>query len=109
MRLNPKHPEVVRAVGAMKRFFKDKTWWCGGEIPKTSLLTERNVKMVLYLNITQSVKIGYRALAKVDRPKHHDIKTCVYVLHECERLGIAQPYVGGLFLLYLKLCEKVEL
>jgi hypothetical protein len=109
-------PLTGRAVISIKTFFAKKRWWCGGPIPKSVLLTRSHINMVINLSLIRAIDIGYSAirrskmLARTDKTKKNsDIRLCVSILHECERLGIPQRFIGGLFLLYLKLCEKAEL
>lgn len=110
----PLDPLMAQGIRAIKKFFHNKTWWAGGSIPKSILLTSQHVKLVSYIDLIKSIDYGYAAIARsgLARSKykdHAEIRIALRIIHECERLGIPQQFIGGLFLMYLKLCEKAEL
>ena len=107
--------EIRDIEGSIKTFFKDKSWYCGGPIPQNLLYTERNFRLIENVDLNQSVELGYKSicraksLAKTKYCKKCEVDICLKVIRDCEKKHIPQDHIGGLFLLYLELCEKVEL
>lgn len=107
--------EKAEIAGYIKKFFRSEWWWMGGRVPEAVLLSDRNLRIVRNIDLIDAVDIGYAALerteelARTDKSPNVDIKLCMRVLRKCERLEIPQNYIGGMFLLYLDLCEKVVL
>lgn len=112
------HPDY-EVVNSLNKFFSRKQWYAGGPIPPELIHTKRNYNLVKNIDIVHAIDIGYNGisktmknngkLARTQRELDLDIYLALRVIHQCERMGIPQDYIGGLFLLYLELCEKVEL
>ena len=96
-------------------FFRKKSWYCGGPVPGEILYTKEHFRLLDRIDLVSAIDIGYLSIMKTGKlaktlfSEHIDTKLCLKVTRECEREKILQVHIGGLFLLYLKLCEKVEL
>lgn len=109
-------PIGVREIrDSLATFFAKKQWYAGGPIPPELLYTKRNFHLVNNVALLDAIEIGYRSierssvLAKTKYKKNVDTNLALRVIRWCERSGIMQDHIGGLFLLYLELCEKVAL
>ena len=109
-------PGVVKNIYmTLKLYFRRKSWHAGGPVPDEVLFTERNFRLVNNISFLTAVDLAYRSiaetksLARTTYSKDCDIKMCLRFLRECARLDIPQEHKGGLFLLYLEICEKVDL
>lgn len=109
-------PRELRDIhSSIQRFFHGKDWHCGGPIPVERLYNERNFRLLNNISLSEAIEIGYNSiarmkmLAKTKYTRNADTKICLKVLYECEHKNIPQDHIAGLFLLYLELCEKVEL
>ena len=105
------------AVDALETFFRDKSWYCGGPIPDSELLSDFSLKTVLRTKIDDRwqdiVHNGYEQLTP--DPDYDDptvpwsIHRLLGVLDEVRSKGITQDFHAGLALLYLKFCEGVQI
>lgn len=116
-KLTPQDPnyEVSQSINA---FFCRRRWHNGGPIPPNLLHTKANYNLVRNINLVQAIDIGYKAiadhlakgpLARTRGVKHADIYLVTRVMRACEKVGVQQEHIGGIFLLYLELCERVRL
>ncbi len=116
-------PEKVKE--AIVTFFGGLHWAVGGEIPQEILLSDEHINLIVNIGNTGSgfvhaVDIAY-PLIKAHSNDYGsfarsgsytqglEIEICLYVVHRLGRLNIPQGYLGGIFLIYLKLCEGVKL
>lgn len=109
-------PGHLREIAvSIDMFFLDKSWHAGGQIPDELLHNKRNYKLINNATLIDALDLAYkciavcRTLAKTGYQRNADVRVAIRVIHECERHGIPQDYIGGMLLLYLELCEKVEL
>lgn len=116
-------PKTVRE--ALVTFFEGLHWAIGGEIPQEILLSDEHVNLIINIGNTGSAFVHAVDLAYPLIEAHAkeygcfarsgaytvglDIDMCLYVVHRLGRLNIPQVYLGGIFLIYLKLCEGVKL
>jgi|SRR5581483_10422727 len=112
-----KDNEII--IYCLNKFFEDKSWHCGGNIPKKLLINERNIRLLRNADMITAVDIGYDAIERFRRSGRYmaetlyrgeyDVDLCLKIINEGQRLCIPQHYVGGIFLLYLELCEGVNI
>lgn len=116
------HEDVIDlAKGYMQGFFEDKTLHCGGNIPRSLLLTHSRISTVLNYDIIKGVEVAYEALelhmkisnadletSKASGEVTEDIKLVNETLNLLSRCGIPQQFAGGMLCLYLELIEGVS-
>jgi hypothetical protein len=135
-------PEIGRELAKkyIKQFFEGEQHHSGGPIPDCILLTERNIQMVIDLNICDGVQRAYDLLESSSQPIPKipeveinlekdippedipddepdfddslfpsDVQLVVGLIHRCKNKGIPQPFVAGLFCIYLEVCCGIEL
>lgn len=96
-------------------FFKDKSFYCGGKIPKRMLNTDRNISIVANYDISRSVKRAYSSLENHEISSSSlgevtgDIKLVSFILEELAKSGIPQQFAGGMLLMYLELVVGVDI
>lgn len=111
----PKELEPI--YDSLDTFFADKAWHLGGKIPPRLIFNHNNFRIVNNISLENAIKIAYRSLERASylcmskKPvvKNTDIKLCLKIIKDCEIKGIPYLYIGGMLILYLKLCEKVEI
>jgi hypothetical protein len=109
---------VVYASVCVEEFFKDKEMYGGGPVPDRMLHSSRYLSIVLNYN---SDKLEYMYDA-MKRSGHEltvkkvnsamipgDVKLVISILRECFCLGIPKEFVFGIVLMYLEICEGVEI
>jgi len=98
----------------IRLFFKNKVDEHGFAIDVEELLTERNISLVLNLDICNGVPLIYEAMP---RPKEkrkgkfaEDIEMMLKLLRECAKMSIPKPFEAGLIAIYVEVCKgyKVE-
>ncbi len=120
-----KHVEEIRAeaIKCMTVFFKKKSHWAGGSIPKTKLFKEEHIRAVMEMNIMDALALAYYCLNK-SKPdsintdqKGWDIELCYECIKECQntlvdktdlRAKIPKCHAGGILLVYLSMCHGVD-
>ena len=109
-----------RAKHYIEKFFKDKSMYCGGSIPKSVLFRERNIKAVVDLDVCNGMDIIYKTIGSnytekeliVCEQKGRLPDDVVYVIskfRELARAGIPKYFSVGILLIYLELCEGYRL
>lgn len=110
--------EIV--VSSMQRFFNGLDWSAGGPIPKSEFRRNEFIELVQEYSLIHAVNVGYTAIQKM---RERDLRLCsvgkihsdtdvnimLNVLSRCHSLRIPQKYIGGIFILYLHLCEGIRL
>lgn len=100
---------------ALNKFFfgtshlKRLSWCNGGAIPGWLIFTCKNFHLLNNISIVDAFKVAYPKIRDVLAEKNGDIKLWLRTIYRCGKLGIEQEFLGGLFLLYCELCEKVKL
>jgi hypothetical protein len=114
--LTPREVSILdQMYRGIKEFFSDKSWYCGGPVPESTLYSLRSFRLVRNLPLEKALDIGFKGIkkAKLSCPakysKNSDTELSMKLLRECGRRNIPQEYIGGLFILYLELCEKIDL
>lgn len=108
---------AVYASVCIDKFFEDKEMYGGGPVPRRMLRSPRYLSLVI--NATaEVVPYLYRAMEKcghpltLEKPKlttvPNDVKLVISVLRHCYLLGIPQRFVFGVTLMYLEICEGVQ-
>ena len=91
-------------------FFQDKMLYCGGNIPKSLLLTNHHISMVMNFSILSSLDYAYEALEKTLSAKEinkcaqtgestSDIKLVNETLKLIAGFGVPKPFAGGSLIL----------
>lgn len=109
-------PPALREIStSLSTFFKGRSWSCGGPIPEELIYTKRNFRLINNIALVDALDLAYdrvgkcRHLAKTSYRKNVEVGITLKTIKACHDIGIPRDYVGGLLLLYLELCEKVEL
>lgn len=116
---NPKdclvHTKLRDICDSLTKFFSNRYWYNGGRVPCDLLYTKRNFRLCNNITVVDALDLAYdcikqaKQLAKTTYRKNVEIALALKIIHECEGKDIPQDYIGGLFLLYLELCERVVL
>jgi hypothetical protein len=101
----------------MRRFFHGRDMHCGGKIQEHQLLTDRNVSLVMNTDVELGTQAAYRAMAEADYEVSDEedsfvgdeVKLVIRIHHHCKRLGIPKENRAGITLLYLELCQGVDI
>jgi len=106
------------AVESIETFFKSKSFYCGGPIPKHDLLSEHSVKTLLRTQLDDRCLdfIHERCLPLIPADPNYSDNTVTWQVHsllgllrELAALHLPKDYFGGLLLLYFKFCYGVEI
>ena len=106
------------AEEAIRDFFGNKNWYCGGPIPEEELEADWVVKTVLRTRFDDETfdYIHDECLVKIpEDPKYSDpsvpwtVHTLLNLLKDLRSYGISQDFQPGLLLLYFKLCRGIEI
>jgi hypothetical protein len=99
----------------IEHFFQDKTFYCGGKIPKNILITDRNISIVANYDIIKGVQRAYSSL-KEDPISLEclgevtgDIRMVSSILDNLAKSSVPQQFAGGMMLLYLELVVGVDI
>lgn len=109
---------IVR--GYIEKFFKGKMLHCGGKIPKSLLLSERRISLVLNYDIVRGVDRAYNCMEEfltVEDKKiaqscgevTNDIKLVTETLKLLSKSSVPQQFAGGMLLLYLEFVEGIDI
>ncbi len=118
------NPELAKI--AIKRFFETMSYHSGGPISKSRLCSDEYVNLVINIEIPSAIDIGYALIKqhgekygyfaktgfynqKIQEGESIDTKIWMSVMQRCHSLHILQEYIGGIFLIYLELCEGIKL
>jgi ferredoxin-thioredoxin reductase catalytic subunit len=98
------------AKNHIRLFFKDKA------VEDKKLYTDRNICLVLNLDICEGIPAIYEALKpshKKDVPKKkrltEDVSFVLGLLRECSQLGIPKCSAAGLIAVYMETCKGYKL
>lgn len=90
----------------LKLIFRKKSWYLGGSIPEELIYNQNNFHLLQNISLKESVDFIHGLDDKVPAVKEVVVKI-IKIIHECERKGIQQEYIGGILLLYFILCENL--
>lgn len=111
--------ELLRMVAlqCLRNHFEDKSMHCGGRIPQTQLLSEKNVSLLVDMDFGLGVDACYAVLA--NRPSHiithifgtpgskrapWDIDFMVQKIDELKLEQVPKQFQPGIILIYLRYC-----
>jgi len=97
------------------RFFVGREMYCGGEIPKSVLHADEYVSLVLNTDVINGMDIVYDAIARsgqyqteFEHGVSDDVKHVIDLIHEIKGFGVPKPFITGILLMYLELCEGMS-
>lgn len=113
----------IKVTKSLKEFFKDLHWAIGGKIPEETLISKKYLNLVINIGnagFVQAIDLAYALIKKHANDygsfsrsgpyvEDLEIEMCLYVVRRAGNLHIPQGYIGGIFLIYLELCEGVRL
>jgi len=97
------------------QFFKNKVDEHGFEIDIEELLTERNVSLVLNLDICDGMPLIYTALEQKQATQKRkgkvadDVELVLKLLRECSRMSLPKLCAAGLVAIYVEVCLGCKL
>ena len=110
---------MIYAKVCVDKFFEGKEMYGGGPVPQRLLRSPRYLSMVLNTDMIFGVPYAYTALAKAEHPAtqrssklatvEKDVKLVISILNHCHTLGIPKEFACGLMLMYLEICEGVQI
>lgn len=99
------------------RFFKGRQMFCGGSISPRILKSPEYITLVLNQDICGSVDRAFeilQACGKINCESDgegvlsEDVRMIISIFEKCAVAGIPKCFAGGLMLMYLELCEGLE-
>ena len=98
-------------------FFCNKEMHYGGPIPPKMMLTDNYIKLVASSNTCNDIDRAYALLAKTginteaenENLVSDDVRLILQVLDQCVAARVPKCFRGGIILMYLELCEGIEL
>lgn len=107
------------AVESIRVFFKNKKYFCGGEIPESELFSEYSIKTLLRTNLDERCLTFLHEECLPCIPEDPDYKEdgtvswqthCLLnLLKELASYQLPKDYFGGLLFLYFKFCYGVKI
>jgi len=94
----------------IRQFFKNKVDEHGFEIEIEELLTDRNVALVLNLDICDGMPLIYNALKKKEAKKSkgkvsEDVEMVLKLLNQIAKMSLPKPCAAGLIAIYVEVCQ----
>ena len=105
----------------LSTFFKNKVDTDGNEINQEILFTERNISLVLNLDICNGMPYIYDAIELLYKKKvvnkefdrkgkiPEDVVFIIGLLKECSKLSIPKSFITGIIAVYIEVCKGREL
>jgi hypothetical protein len=100
-------------------YFKDKQYYCGGQIPKSLLQLERYITIVLNRDIHNSIDAIYSAIGEdsnlnedeLDRKGTvpNDVRRLITLLNMMAHAGIPREFHVGMVIMHLEICEGLTI
>lgn len=106
--------EVVIRKYYINLFFKNREYYYGGSIPIDKLYCPRYLNKIMNIdkvNIENSLNKVYQALEDIfecDSSLSDDILYILNLLGMCAKASIPKEYATGIIIMYLELCEGIE-
>jgi hypothetical protein len=105
------------AKSYLSLFFKNKVDEDGNEIEPEVLHTQRNISLVLNLDICNGMPVIYDALKPVFRKEilktkgkiPGEIEFVLKMLKECSKLSIPKSFAAGLVAVHVEVCKGIKL
>lgn len=105
-----------QTLESIERLFKDRSWFCGGPIPKNHLYSKQSVDLVLSTDFLSGIDEIRALLPKEEPPKDFDPKKIdwdtyrlLQLLREVKRFGIPKEFQAGMILLYMRFCMGISM
>lgn len=104
-------------VDSIRSFFADKSWFIGGPIPESELISDSCVDLILRTPFNEDTFnfIHESCLPKVAPPKDFvdqgvpwAVTFLIRILNEMKSFNIPKDFQPGFTLLYFKLCKGVK-
>jgi hypothetical protein len=96
------------AINTIINYFYNKSYYCGGKIPKKYLINERNLNIVLNYNIENLMPEIYKVIEKDYKQGNdfdsEDIKLVVKLLKNFSKNNVPKEFSAGMLLIYLENC-----
>jgi hypothetical protein len=106
------------AKNCIDKFFAGKEMYGGGPVPARLLCSPRYVSMVINTDVMTGVPCAYKAMKRAEHPLVQqrsqltsvpkDVKLVISILNHCKQLEIPKQFACGLMLMYLEICEGVQ-
>jgi hypothetical protein len=99
-------------------YFENKSCLAGKAISEEVLHAPEHVDLVLHMDICKGADLFYKMMGTSDEVNKtaerngqlaDDVKKLISLLNECAQLGIPPCFASGICILYLKLCEGLEM
>ena len=98
-------------------FFRDKEMYYGGPIPPKMMLADNYIKLVASSNTCNDIDRAYFLLSKTgintevenENLVSDDVRLILQILDQCVKTRVPKCFRGGIILMYLELCEGIEL
>ena len=106
------------ALQSIEEFFRGKSWWCGGPIPKSELFTRDNIKLVRNTSVETSFGFMYEVLIPQlpsipdgEDPESlaPDIVFALMLLYDAHSRALPRIHIPGLLLLYFRVCKGLSI
>lgn len=105
------------ALQWIQKFFAGREMYYGGPIPAQSLLTSKYIDFVLYVNLFVATTAVYLSMEVKDDLMSEesssgvtdDMRWVVSFIHQATKLRVPPDFRGGLMLMYLELCEGIDI
>jgi hypothetical protein len=93
----------------MEYFFSDKSLHCGGCIPKSILLNNRRISMVLNYDVCKAADRVYKYTSSNKDLDDADIELFLRALKNLQESLVPKQFIGGMICLYVEFIEGVYL
>jgi hypothetical protein len=106
------------AKACIEVFFAEKSWFCGGSIPRRELISEFSITTVLRTQYDDRCFgfIHSECLPRIPNIEGHDNLTVSWEVHcllqlidELQKMHVPKELQPGLLLLYFKFCKGVKI
>lgn len=106
------------ASHSLDSFFKTKSWFVGGPIPKKDLFSDDSIKTVLRTPFDDKTFtfLHEECLVKVPQASWYTetsvpwtVAFLIQLINEMKSLGLPKDFQPGLLLLYFKFCKGIKI
>ena len=95
----------------LEAFFFNKDMYCGGPINAKTLCSQKIIRTIMDTDSESGCRRAYDAMSREDfkqKPKNKDIWFVISIFKECAKIGIPKCFRPGFLLVYLELCEGIQ-
>lgn len=98
-------------------YFENKRCLAGQPFTEEVLHSPEHVDLVLHMDICKGADLFYETMGTTEEVNRvaerngqlaEDVKKLISLLNECAKLGIPSCFASGICILYLKLCDGLE-